>query len=169
MSRESVITSQGGLRVSDPGYKSNGGRTMWCGPYALALLSGREYDSVYASCLRGMNRWRNEYAAKRGRRKPKRTKVIISLSAGWLPILGKTLGLTIEWKAAPKGTTVGNFAELHTVKDRTYLLNITGHYCVVRNGLCYDQDGPRPIGTGPGRAGGYARTRVEQFAEVKVK
>lgn len=43
-----------------------------------------------------------------------------------------------KFKACPVGMTVEGFVNWHTVKDRTYLINVSGHVFVLRNGVIAD-------------------------------
>lgn len=123
------------------------GVTEWCGPTALAVLTGLSYDEAYEKMKRAINRQRGKEAVARGlRRDYWKKSAFKGVSTYEIRIAGKALGLKIKWaiergtisRRALRGTTLLTFVREHTVKGKTYLVVAGNHYVVVRDGLVYD-------------------------------
>ena len=147
--------------------RNDKGRT-WCGPYALALLSGLDYETAYKKILRSYNRYYRTQAKKRGLHPEYWTKKSIKgMTTYELGRAGKSLGVKIDWKKPPERCTVLGFARDHTVKGRVYLVQTRTHFLTVLDGMIYDNwpSSPRP-------ADGQHHLRkaiVQSVAEIKVK
>lgn len=117
----------------------------WCGPYALAVLSGLTYDDAYSKMLKAINRQRSKEAAARGLRRDYWKKTAFKgVSTYEIRIAAKALGVKIEWatdrsrRYAHRGVTLLTFVREHTIKGKTYLVVAGNHYVVVKDGTVYD-------------------------------
>lgn len=160
--------------------KSPSGRTLWCGPFAVAVLTGLGYDEAYAKVLADLRRAIMTVRRKRAER------LRIKVSRANLPTtirgvhehdvartLGK-LGVKVKWTNLAKRDrmTLLDFTRNHTVKGRTYLVVAGNHYEVIKDGVIYHSHiDPTPIEEATSRASksGYKLARVECWAEVKPR
>lgn len=137
-------------------------RTMWCGPHALAVLAGVPYDRAYDVALRGRRRWQRAYWKRKGIIKnPRLSTRIQGMSKAEMITAGKTLKITVKWFAVAGRPTLQRFAEMHTVKDVAYLVNVTDHYGVLINGRFIDQRGDNPVAECK-----FARSRMQNVAMI---
>lgn len=151
-------------------------RTMWCGPYALALLSGLSYDEAYRKALRSINVRRGKEAVERGLRRDYWQRAALKgVSHYEMRVAAKALGIKIEWKLDARrrqyehhGVTLLTFVREHTVKGKTYLVSAANHYVVVRDGIVYDNTLTKPAHP----VEEYPRAklgRLECYAEVRPR
>lgn len=162
------------------GRKSPSGRTLWCGPFLVALLTGLPYDEAYAKLLADIRRaimkkrravaergWRGTLLADRPvvSRAGLPTQVKGTYEHQIARLLGKlgvAMKLTYTW--AP--ITLLTFAREHTVKGKTYAVAAGHHWLVLKDGLLYhSHHAPLPIDEAPR----YRMARVECWAEVRPR
>lgn len=159
------------------GRKSPGGRTLWCGPFAVAQITGLGYDEAYAKTLADIRRatmahWIKRYGKERAERM-KRAGNLPNVIKGTfehqiIRVLGK-LGvrakLTYCGRMADRPTLI-TFARDHTVRGRTYIVVAGNHWVTIKDGLLYhSHHDPLPIE----QAKRYRMARVECWAEVKPR
>jgi hypothetical protein len=155
--------------------KSPSGRTLWCGPFALSVITGLPYDATYAKALdvekrriRALNR---AYYRNRGIKNPKGPySVPTSLQGMHEDAFARTaerLGVKVKWTHLRKDTpTLLTFARDHTVKDHVYVLVAGNHFEVICNGILYhSHHDPVAIEDAPA----YRMARVTSWADVKVR
>ena len=141
-------------------------RQHWCGPFALSILAGQDYDDAYKRILRSLRAWRK----KRGvARLPDR---IQGMYPHEVMVASKTLGINLTWKR-PKANerninpTLKQFLD-HMLPRRFYLINITRHYLTIDTHTWQWCDNHsrawKPIDTCK-----WLRCRVEGFAEYQPK
>jgi hypothetical protein len=92
-----------------------------CGVTAIAVVTGQNYKTVW--------NWFAEHNGHSAKWKG-RTRFV------QLPVAMTKFG--VKFKSAPIGMTVEGFANWHTIPDRTYLMCISGHIFVLRNGIITD-------------------------------
>lgn len=156
--------------------KSPSGRTLWCGPFALAVITGLPYDDAYAKAFAVEKRVAREanraYNAKRGIKSargpykvPKSTQ---GLSKGNFKEAARLLGVKVQWAHLyGKGQmTLLTFTRDHTVKDHVYVVVAGNHYEVICNGVLYhSHHDPVKIEDAPK----YRMAKVTAWADVKVR
>lgn len=107
--------------------RSSQRRRTWCGPYAAAVVLGLDYDTAYDLCLQA---------------NPSRQRI-----TG----LSKEALRRVLWAAGRKCFWSGFMAEQPTLaqwyktrpdKQATYIVNVTGHYVVVRGTRIIDNQQP---------------------------
>ncbi len=95
----------------------------WCGPYALALVSGLDYDTVYQKLLRQRNKSKASYQHK--------AKYIAGVYHRELWAMARKLcSKTFDWDRSLKGKTLGSMRD-HLKGSRVYIIAVTGHYVVL--------------------------------------
>jgi len=109
----------------------------WCGPYALAAVAGITYDAAYDTCLqvtgkpvvKGLTVYHLQKGlAARGVQYTRLSMTETRKPAeGWR--LGEPMTLTQWYKQRPD-------------KQATYIVNVTGHYVVVRGTRVIDNQQP---------------------------
>lgn len=140
----------------------------WCGPTALAALTGLPYDAVYKKMVASINRHSRAEAKRHGYRADTWVqKSFQGVSVGDLAIAGKSLKLTIDWDSRHKGATLLTFTREHTIKGKVYLVVAANHYVVIKDGIVYDNTvtGPHPIDEYPRAKLG----RVTHWAQVRPR
>lgn len=157
------------------GRKSPSGRTLWCGPFAVAMVTGLEYDEAYKKVLadirRAIMKTRREYAKKRGvpvSRSGLPTSVQGTYEHQIVRILNKLRVTTKLVYTGPmsKRPTLLTFVRDHTVKGRTYIIVAGNHWVTVKDGVLYhSHHDPLPVEDAPR----YKMARVECWAEVKPR
>ena len=105
--------------------KSETGRTLWCGPYAMATVSGQPYDAVYKKMLRAENRGRPAYLGKR--------KFLTGVSTDLMETVSRTLKTGILFEHVLGKPTVNQYLD-HLRPNRIYILEVTRHYIVIDTG-----------------------------------
>ncbi len=150
----------------------------WCGPTALAVLTGLTYDEVYPRMVDAINRHSRKLA--RERQLPADywvKKAFRGVSTSDLIIAAKHFNVTVKWARKPgpgryqpylhRGVTLLTFVREHTVKGKTYLVVAANHYVVVKDGIVYDN-----TSKGPFHVEQYPRAklgRLRCFAEVRPR
>lgn len=94
--------------------------TTWCGPYALALISGLDYDTVYGKVLRAKNKRMPTH---------KKRKYITGMSKSLMQIVAKTMKCLFMFVKAQR-MTLNSYID-HLTPNKVYIIQITGHYVVV--------------------------------------
>lgn len=94
----------------------------WCGPYALALVSGFSYDEVYKKMLRAVNRGRPKHLHK--------LKSIKGVHNHTMEQVAYTLRCAFTFKKLKKPQTLLSYAD-ELYPSRVYIVAITGHFLVL--------------------------------------
>ena len=157
MSRAPVI-----VRSNNGPVTSATSRTLWCGPYALALISGLDYDTVYAKALRKVRAKKQSYEYK-----PASLK---GMYPSDLEAVAKTLKAPFTFKALDKRwnkrdqLTLGKSMD-YLRPNRIYVVMVTGHFLVVNTTdwtYCDNID----EGWYPVSSSRHVRAKVERAGEV---
>lgn len=134
---------------------STRGATTWCGMYALALVSGLEYEVVYKKMLRGINSVRHKWAKR---------KYITGVHNRDMERTAKTVKTPFVFKRAER-MTLSQYID-HLDPNKVYIIEITGHYVVVDTRtweLCDNQSKSWcPVGESK-----HKRCFVREIAEVR--
>jgi hypothetical protein len=144
------------------------GLVLWCGPFALAVVTGLPYDTCREK-LRAVEQRRLNAQAKARGLKPGYWKARIKgVSDHLLATTAERLGVKVAWHNIRHGRTSGptliTFTRDHTVKDRVYLVVAGWHYVTICNGILYHaHHDPLPVEDAPK----YRKARVARWAEVK--
>lgn len=92
-----------------------------CGVTAVAIVTGQPYRKVWNWFVE-----RNDHAANwKGR-------------TMWNQLTQAMNAFGTQFKPRPAGISVAGFVNWHTIPDRTYLIHISGHFFVLRNGIIAD-------------------------------
>jgi hypothetical protein len=110
----------------------------WCGPYALAAVAGIDYDAAYDTCLqvtgKPVVKGLTVYHLQKGlaARGVQYTRLPLrdTRKPAEAPFLGEPMTLTQWYKQRPD-------------KQATYVVNVTGHYVVVRGTRVIDNQQPK--------------------------
>lgn len=157
--------------------KSPTGRTLWCGPFALAVITGLPYDEAYAKILdvekRHIRQMNREHYSNRGVKNPKGPWRVPTSLQGLhhtrLARASERLGVKMKWVSIPSKKhqmTLLTFAREHTVKDHVYVVIAGNHYEVICNGVLYhSHHDPVKIEDAPK----YRMARVTYWTEVKPR
>ena len=139
---------------------SESNRTLWCGPYALAVVSGLGYDEVYTKALRKIRRDTPRYCHQ--------PKYIKGMAERQVEAVAKVLKVPCKFN---KVEGLRRTATLNSLLDylrpnRIYIVGITDHYAVVNTatGMLIDNIHKEWVPVGDSK---HARCRVEEVAEVK--
>lgn len=157
------------------GGRSAAGRALWCGPFALSVLTGLDFDTCYSKALDVEKRRLRAEARKKGLRPgywADGLSIIKGMGLAHLQRTAERLGVRFKWTNVRKrdGLTLLTFVRQHTVKGRTYLVNAGDHYMTIRDGILYHSHHacdprrwlrrplsfPAPPRTRIGRAGGLS-------------
>lgn len=157
------------------GRKSLTGRTQYCGPFAVAMLTGMDYDGAYTKLLASIRRQTMESRKRKYKNRPSDLKW--SLKQWPLPTRVKgtydyqikeclrKLGVKVEWSKAHAKVTVAAFADLHTVVGQTYLVCAGHHWIVLKDGVLYHaHHAPKAA-----RLSNWALKRVTYWAAVRPR
>ena len=127
----------------------------WCGPYALALVSGLSYDEVYKKMLRAKNK-----------RQPKwrKLKHITRVSDQLMQIVAKTVKTPFYFKPA-KRMTLSQYVD-HLEPNTVYIIQITGHYVVIDT-RTWELSDNQSLTWVPIKDSKHKRCFVKRLAEVK--
>ncbi len=129
----------------------------WCGPYALALVSGLTYDQVYKKLLRNAN-------AQLHRFQP-RIKYLTGVGLELMERVSKTVKCKFEFTRVKGKPTLNQFMnELRP--NRIYVIHVTRHYLVVDTSdwtVC-DNQIQRWVSLPDYK---YRLSRVRDYAEVR--
>ena len=128
----------------------------WCGMYALALVSGLDYDTVYDKMLRGINRAIPAYRTKR--------KYITGVLNTDMERTAKTIKCKIKFDKTKK-VNLKNYLD-HLDPNKIYIINITDHYVVLdtRTWELCDNQSQEWV---PVLESKHSRCYVRNIAEVK--
>lgn len=160
--------------ISKAPRRSPTNRTLWCGPFAIAMVTGLEYDEAYAKTLAHIRRKEMEgrrlFAKARGLAVSRNglTTSVKGLSRVKLPEILKKLKVTTDFKRVPKGKrlTVLTFTRDHTVKGLAYIIVAGNHWMTIKDGILYHshhdpiavEDAPR-----------YKMAKVDYWAAMKPR
>lgn len=109
---------------------TQGKRKNWCGPYALAVIAGVNYDDAYDSCARYKNRLRRKRLGRLANRKPYKRKVgVIGFGNKAFEIVSKRLKAPVAFEAC-QPMALSRLAD-HLKPNSLYVVNVTRHYVVV--------------------------------------
>ena len=135
-------------------------RTMWCGPYALAVVSGLTYDETYKKVLRKLRSMKSSYKHK--------PKIIKGMYHSELEAVGKTLKCPFEFtgSARRRARLTLNRTKDHLRPNRIYIVNVTDHYLVVNTSDWTMCDNWTKAWV-PVKGSVHARKKVLSVAEVK--
>lgn len=152
------------------------GRTLWCGPFMVAMVTGLEYDDAYAKVLADLRRHIKAMRAITYKGRPDGLKW--SLKQWPLPTsvkgthkedivrvlnkLGVKAKLTAIRKFADRPTLL-TFSREHTVKGKTYIIVAGHHWLTIKDGILYhSHHDPLPVEDAPR----YRMARVTHWAMV---
>ena len=140
-------------------------RTLWCGPFSVAMVTGLSYEEAYEKCRKMEQRRLNAQAKRRGLRPGYWTAIIKGMHEG---TLSKALGLLkvkCEWNwVKRKDLTLLTFAREHTIKGLTYIVVAGNHYVTIKDGVLYhSHHDPMPVEDAPK----YRKARVSGWAHVR--
>ena len=138
-------------------------RTVWCGPYALALLSGLSYDEVYKKALRKIRALKKSYEYK--------PTSIKGMYPSELTAVAKTLKTPFAFERLDGRKNKRDQLTLTKAMDylkpnRVYVVMITDHFLVVNTSdwtYCDSVD----RGWYSVKSCSYARSKVDRVGEVK--
>ncbi len=155
------------------GRRSPSGRTLWCGPFATAVLTGLEYDEAYKKLLSKIRRDIAKKKRARGwgeaeikRALPKSVQGVHETDLEKVLTSLKVKTNFVYCNRKREQHTLLTFTREHTVKGRTYLVVAGNHYEVVKDGILYhSHHDPLPIGDAPR----YRLAKVTAWAEVKPR
>lgn len=153
---------------------SPAGRTLWCGPFAVAVLTGTDYDSAYEDFLAVERR-----AARRA--------IMAQGVMGWPPepadvdaVMPKDVDATYPVQLAralqQRGVRVSfnvpqdpaptllRFVREQTIFEHTYIIHCGGHWLTVHEGEMYHAPHrPLPVEKAPR----YRMAKVHAWADVR--
>ena len=129
---------------------------MWCGPYALALISGLSYDEAYTKTLRMLRRGKPAYRTK--------PTYIKGMYPSELVRAGRTLKCPFQFKDAPNVTLNKLMDELRP--NRIYIVFTTDHFLVVDTSSWTLCDNWTQAWV-PVKGSVHARKKIQRVAEVK--
>ena len=138
-------------------------RTMWCGPYALALVSGMEYDEVYKKALRKVRSMKAQYEHKPTYIKGMYNRELEAVSTTLkVPFTFKKIeGL---WRKKDQLTLKRAIEYLRP--NRVYVVQVTEHFLVV-NSRDWTMCDNWTRGWVPLEGSIHTKKKVAKIAEVK--
>lgn len=149
--------------------KSVSGRTLWCGPFALAMITGLEYDEAHGRAVRIEQRRLNKEARSRGLRAGYWRKTHFKgMGEAAFARFAERMGVRVKWTRVDKkkAVTLLTFTRDHTVKGKTYVLVAGNHFVTVKDGILYhSHHDPLPVEEAPK----YKRAKVTAWAEVRPR
>lgn len=146
-------------------------RQNWCGPFALSIMAGQDYDTAYPRILRSLRAFtKRRYAnANYSVKLPTFLRGMFDFE---VTAVAKTFGYKIEWMRPPENDrkiapTVKQLLD-HLKPRRFYLVNITDHYITIDtwNWLWCDNHSKKWM---PLDNCKWSRTRVKRIAEYQPK
>jgi hypothetical protein len=163
---------KGGARVSPEG------NTMWCGPFALAVLTGVEYEEAHRWMVADARRVHRalklaeaeaEYRAANAAelREGAPDEVDWTYPHQMERIL-TSKGVKTRFTNIPEGKrpTLQSFVRNHTAKGKAYLIGVGAHWLVTMNGIVYQSlHKPCHVSEAPR----YRTGRVDMWASVRPK
>lgn len=144
-------------------------RKNWCGPYALSVMAGQDYDETYKRALRSLR----AFTRRRYGDCLNLPKSIQGLHDFELKAIAQTLGYKIEWEPFPvniRGTGEMTLKQAldHLLPRRFYIVFLTRHYITIDTHTwqwCDNQSKKwAPVTTCK-----WLRTRVESVAQYQPK
>jgi hypothetical protein len=139
---------------------SLGGRALWCGPFADAVILGQDYDIAL------------RYIERSVRLRPDPDRTSAKTITGVFPSeIARVLGyrrVKVQFNHIDEGErpTLVTFVRERTVKGKTYLIGVADHWVVVKDNVLYhNQHDPCHIDLAPK----YRMGRVDMWAEVKPR
>jgi len=153
--------------------KSLTGRTLWCGPFAIAVITGLDYDTAYAKLLSDIRRTRMKSLKRRykGLSAYRLREMLPKVIKGTYEhqIEGLLNKLKVKTKLVYFGgmryrPTLITFAREHTRRGRTYILVAGHHWLTMQDGIIYhSHHAPKPVE----EMAKYRMAKVECYAEVE--
>jgi hypothetical protein len=142
-------------------------RKNWCGPFALAIMAGQDYDDTYPRALRSLRAW-----TKKRFGKGYGPTSITGLFSYELTAIAKTFGYKLDWVDAPLNErrikpTVKQLLD-HLVPKRFYVVEITRHFITIDTYTWQWCDNHSKVWA-PIDTCKWLRTRVDSFAEYQPK
>jgi hypothetical protein len=126
-------------------------RRVYCGPYAIAVLTGVPVTRIEKMLRRRRKGWRDDLGRKLPIKSAGNTECIRVL---------ETLGCKVE-RVSDLQPTLGAFCRDREFVSLTYLVNVTDHYVVVHKGT-YCDSGTRGVPKPIADAGSCARWKVHK-------
>lgn len=117
--------------------------TLWCGPAALAAITGKPTSEVMATAKRVMNR-----------------RTVKGMSNLYLSRVARALGVELETKYLSPGLTLARWCKTHKhlFADKPVIVNVTGHYVTVCGRTFVDNHVERAV---PLKRAPHRRCRVQ--------
>jgi hypothetical protein len=145
-------------------------RQNWCGPFALSIMAGQDYDTVYPRALRSLRAYtKRRYAKSFQVKLPTRIQGLYDFE---LKAIAKTLGYQIEWSTPPKNERgiAPNLKQAidHLLPRRFYVVQITRHFITIDTYTWQWCDNHSKVWA-PIDTCKWLRTRVDSFAEYQPK
>lgn len=166
-----IVRRKGGSRASPEG------RKLWCGPFAVALLAGLDYDTAYLACQKDAKRVAKAKALAAADEEgysvadPVAVPDITWTYPHQVDRVLRSLGARPSEIQESKGTikewpTLLRFVREHTVPGKCYLIHLASHWLVVMDGFVYHGlHDPMPVEDIPH----YKKAKVEMWYEVKPR
>lgn len=157
---------------------SPAGRIFWCGPFAVAVLLGWEYDHAYEICLEDQRRASRAQLQAEGLRGWSPTKQDIAehlstvdVKATYPHQVGRVIrryGVPCEFVVAKTELgaepTVLTFVRQWAEPGVAYLIHASQHWFIVKDGVMYhSQHDPMPVESMPH----YRRSKVFAWAAFR--
>jgi hypothetical protein len=140
---------------------SASGRTLWCGPYAIAVIFGTDYDTAYKKTLRSVNK----RLMKRSRWAWKKTR-IQGLGNMAMERVIRTRYKKFIFANVERKPTLKNYLD-HLRPNRLYVVNVTGHYVLINTKDWTISDNQLGQWVPVNETTHYMRSRVVTVALVK--
>lgn len=161
------------IKLKDGARVSPSGRAMWCGPFAVAVLTGLGYDEAHNACrkdARLVARARALVAADdEGYAHPDPTQGPENIDWTYPHQVQRVLtklGVRCTLYDAPAGLTLQRMVDLHTKAGKTYLVHCGAHWLVVHDGMMYhSHHEPCPVAEAPR----FRRAKVLLWYEVRPR
>lgn len=127
-------------------------RRTWCGPYAVAVLMGVDYDAAYDTCVRILRR-----DGIRGMYNSELERIMTTLGVGFRKWTFQEYTGTVtvdaqtdfkdgRWFIKPvtvnKHLTLNQWYKARADKQATYVINVSRHYVIVRGTRIIDNQQP---------------------------
>lgn len=166
-----IIRRRGDRRTSPEG------RTLWCGPFAVAMLTGLDYDSAYRACQKDAKRVAKAKALAAADEQgysvvdPVPEPDITWTYPHQVDRVLRSLGARVSDVHESQGPIGGwptliRFVREQTEPGKCYLIHLASHWLVVQDGIMYHGiHDPMPVEEAPR----YRRAKVEMWYEVKPR
>lgn len=155
--------------------KSTTGRTLWCGPFAVAMVTGLEYDDAYKKVLADIRRsimanWKKRYGEQRASgMRDRLPKAVMGTQEHQIARILNKLKIKCElvyYGQMKYRPTLITFVREHTVKGHTYIIVAGHHWVTIKDGILYhSHHDPIPVEDAPK----YRKARIECWADVKPR